>query len=69
MEDLLKAITIFVKYGNPQYPTHCEHDVMWINIDYRKVSQEDIEELDKLGFFTSDEDGERGFKSFRFGKC
>ena len=26
MEDLIKALQILLKYGNPKYPTHCEHD-------------------------------------------
>lgn len=26
MEDLIKALRIFLKYGNPYSPTHCEDD-------------------------------------------
>lgn len=65
MEDLIKALQIFLKYGNPYAPTHCEHDVLHVAIDPDKVSDEDKAELDKLGFHPS----EYGFDSFRFGSC
>ena len=31
MSDLIEALTIFLKYGNPRNPTHCEHDVLTIS--------------------------------------
>jgi hypothetical protein len=68
MEDLIKALQIFLKYGNPKWPTWCEHDVLHIcNIDETEVSQEDIAELDKLGFIIDESEG--GFMSFRFGSA
>ncbi len=67
MEDLIKALQIFLKYENPNYPTHCEHDELFVNIDPELVSKEDIEELDKLGFFVNEDFG--GFSSFKFGSC
>ena len=71
MGDLIKALQIFLKYGNPKFPTHCEHDVMYIHnsIDPKWVTEEDKLELETLGFFVSDDDGELGFKSYRFGSC
>lgn len=63
MENLIKALQIFLKYGNPDYPTHCEHDVMYVSIPYKLVSEEDKNTLDKLGFF-ADENG--CFKSYRY---
>ena len=67
MEQLIEALQIFLKYKNEDYPTHCEHDVMYIvGVDKDEVSPEDIERLDKLGFFWSEEDGE-GFISFKYG--
>jgi len=67
MENLIKALQILLKYGNPTYPTHCEHDVMRVNIRYSEVSNEDKKTLDGLGF---DEDTENdGFKSYTFGSC
>ena len=70
MEDLIKALQILLKYGNPSYPTHCEHDVMYIcGIEPSDVSDEDKKALDKLGFFVDDESGEEGFRSFKFGSA
>lgn len=67
MEDLIKALQIFLKYGNPQWPTHCEHDVLMVCIEADRVSEEDLEALGKLGFIV-DEDSEF-FKSYRFGSA
>lgn len=67
MENLIKALQIFLKYGNPNYPSHCEHDVFSININPELVSNKDKEELEELGFFVNDE--EECFESFRYGSC
>ena len=67
MEDLIKALQIFLKYGNPKYPTNCSHDLLFVNIDPELVSEEDVKILDDLGFVV-DEDLD-GFSSFRFGSC
>lgn len=68
MENLIRALQIFLKYGNPQRPTHCEHDVLYVDIDPTKVSEEDKNKLDELGFFPDEETGE-GFISYKFGSC
>lgn len=65
MERLIAALNIFLKYGNPEYPTHCEHDELTVLIDPALVSDEDKAKLDELGFFA---DGDC-FKSFRFGSA
>ena len=65
MEDLIKALQIFLKYGNPDYPTCCSHDELFVEIESEKVSEEDLKTLEELGFYPS-EDG-CGFYSFRFG--
>ena len=66
MKKLIEALQIFLKYGNPDNPTHCEHDVLWIcGIDPEEVSKEDKEKLDLLGFFEEDD----GFKSYRYGSA
>lgn len=67
MDDLIEALTILRKYGNPAYPTHCEHDELWVDIRPELVSDEDKRRLDELGFFTSD--SKLGFTSFKFGSC
>lgn len=67
MSDLIAALTIFLKYGNPRNPTHCEHDELWIcGIDPVDVSEEDKRELARLGFHVS---SEGGFQSYRFGSA
>lgn len=68
MKDLIEALTIFLKYGNPYSPTNCEHDELYVDIDPKLVSKADLKRLDKLGFFPSSE-YEEGFSSFRFGSC
>jgi len=65
MDDLIEAFNIFRKYGNPEFPTHCEHDVMYVAIEYDKVSNDDKKKLDELGFF-EDEDNDK-FMSYKFG--
>lgn len=68
MKDLIEALTILLKYGNPRNPTHCEHDELTIcGIHPKKVSKEDKAKLDKLGFFESE--GDECFRSFRFGSA
>lgn len=79
MEDLIKALQILLKYGNPNYPTHCEHDKLHIcGIDAEKISQEDRKKLDDLGFIITvegeiDEDNnefeETEIYSYRYGSA
>ena len=67
MDDLIEALKIFRKYGNPRNPTYCEHDTLHIcDIDPDAVSDEDKAQLDKLGFIVGSEDG---FISYRFGSA
>jgi len=67
MEDLIKAMTIFFKYTQAHNPTHCEHDVMWVNVDYDIVSDKDKAILSELGF--DRETDNSTFQSYRFGSC
>jgi len=69
MEDLIKALNIFLKYGDPKWPFNCSPDelIVW-GIDPSEVSESDIAELDKLGFFIS-EDNNEYFMSFKYGSC
>lgn len=66
MEELIKALQIFLKYKNNKYPTHCEHDVFAVvGISEEEVSEEDKSKLDKLGFFWSK--GDECWQSYRYG--
>ena len=67
MDDLIEALQIFRKYGNPEWPTHCEHDELIVNIDPSNVTKSDLKRLDQLSFIPIND--ERHFKSFRFGSC
>ena len=56
MEDLIKALLIFQKYIKPddlayKYPTACEHDELYVNVNPSIVSEEDKATLSNLGFF------------------
>lgn len=66
MEQLIEALQIFLKYGNPSYPTHCGHDTLYINIDPKLVSPEDTTKLHVLGF-KPDGYYKDMFSSFRYG--
>ena len=68
MEDLIKALQILLKYGNPDYPTACGHDELYIvGIDPSAISKEDIVELEKLSFIVDIETSE--ISSFKFGSA
>ncbi len=63
---LIEALQIFSKYGDPQWPTHCEHDTLSIcGVGIDKVSKEDLDRLEHLGFKFYEED--ECFISYRFG--
>ena len=64
MEDLIRAFQIFLKYGNPELPTHCEHHVMLVSICPDIVSKEDKDKLKELGFDPLNFE----FQSFKFGE-
>lgn len=70
MSDLIEALQILLKYGNPDYPTNCDVDVLMINeICPEDVSDEDKKKLEELGFFVSNAYGEEIFMSYKFGSC
>lgn len=71
MKDLIEALTILLKYDNPAYPTHCEHDVLTVMIDPAVVSDEDKARLEELGFHPGAEDdwASECFQSYRFGSA
>jgi hypothetical protein len=73
MNNLIEALQIFSKYGNPKYPTccghSCGHNILYINPEIcpDKLSFDDRVRVEKLGFFVTEEIGERTFASFGFG--
>lgn len=80
MEDLIKALQILLKYGNPKDPTNCVHDELSIHgIEPEAITEEDTKELEKLGFMIEiegvyDHENEREpdesrIYSFKYGSC
>ena len=73
MDDLIEALQIMKKYGNPSYTTICTHDEMYVTheINPDNVSEEDINRLEDLGFHVTDEFGSdcKQFKSYKFGSA
>lgn len=70
MEDLIKALQILLKYGNHEYPTHCEHDTLFIvGIDANDISDKDKVKLENLGFEVGDENGFDQIYSFKYGSA
>jgi len=72
MEDLIKALQIFLKYSrnkNEQNPTHCEHDVMYVGKDLRPENMEeaDVFALQDIGFLWHE--GIDSWFSYRFGSA
>lgn len=65
MNDLIEALQIFAKYGNPHNPTHCEHDELFVMIDPSIVSDIDLKRLEELSFRAND----GLFTSYRFGSA
>ncbi len=67
MDKLIEALQIFLKYKNEDYPTHCEHDTLYImGVNITDVSEEDHKRLGELGFFWGEDDC---YKSFRYGSA
>lgn len=63
MEDLIQALLIFQKYLKPgdlgyDFPTECEHDELYVNVNPDIVSVEDKTILLELGFIPSEYEGD-----------
>lgn len=68
MDELIQALTIFKKYRNEKWPTHCEHDVLMIMaVGENEMSEEDTKAVEKLGFTWSDEYD--CWASYKFGRA
>ncbi len=68
MDKLIQALQIFLKYGNTEWPTHCEHDVLLImGYEQDEISEEDKITLRDLGFFWSNEYD--CFASYKYGSA
>jgi hypothetical protein len=66
---LIEALTIFTKYTDKEYVTHCEHDVLHVFVDPNTVTPEDKDRLKVLGFHSSNVSGDYMFISYRHGRA
>jgi len=57
MKELIEALKIFLKHEDMKYPTHCEHDILYVHYNPEDFSQEDIDQLEVLGFTADYEEG------------
>lgn len=62
--ELIAAFQIFKKYTEDAYPLGCEHDVLYVFVDPKIVSEKDKETLEEMGFL-SETSG--FFISYRYG--
>ena len=68
LSELIEGLQIFLKYGDVGWPTHCEHDEMWIcNVDTDAITVGDRARLEKLGFEYDEDDD--SYKSYSFGSA
>ena len=68
MEDLIKALIILNNYmdeNSRNYPTICEHGIMYVSVDPCVVSDGDKQILQTLGFIPCKADPY--FYSYKFG--
>ena len=51
MKNLIEALQILLKYGNPEFPTHCDCETFTIcGINPKDITVSDKQKLRKLGF-------------------
>ncbi len=68
MKNLIEALQIFAQYQDLKWPTHCEHDVLYImGVTHEEVSAEHRQRLDALGFIWME--GDDCWGSFRYGSA
>ena len=66
MKDLIKALQILLKYGNPKFPFACEHETLYIvGIDANNITEEDKIELRSLGFIINNSE----IYSYKYGSA
>lgn len=71
MDELIEALNIVRPYmteSQVRFPTGCEHDVLWLNVEVEDISEYDLERLEGLSFFPSEEFA-GSLISFRYGSC
>lgn len=67
MIDLIKALQIMLKHGDVKYPTHCEHDTLYVYANSMDFTDEEFATLEELGFLVDEE--REGFYSYKYGSA
>lgn len=57
MNDLVKALQVLAKYTTEEQPTRCEYRILQVLVNPAIVSPEDIAQLEELGFYAGDVEG------------
>lgn len=71
MDELIEALNLVRPYMDDygvKYPTGCEHDVMWLNVEADSLPADVLARLEQLSFHPSDEYA-GSLISYRFGSC
>ena len=67
-KDLIEALEILEKYVRGEVGTYCEQNVLTVRgVNPLDVSPDDVDRLEKLGFFVTDEFADSYFRSYRWG--
>lgn len=70
MDELIEALALVRPYMSDygvKYPTGCEHDVMFLNVDTNDIPLAVLSRLEELSFSHSDEYD--SLVSYKFGSC
>jgi hypothetical protein len=66
--DLIEGLTLLATaQDNDISPLHCEHDTLHVQADASRLTRQQLDHLESLGFHEDDDLG--GFYSFRFGSA
>jgi len=71
MDDLIEALNLVRPYMNDYglaYPTGCEHDVLWLNVDVDSLPASVLDRLNELSFWPSEEYAD-SLVSYKLGSC
>lgn len=71
MDDLIDALVLVRPYMSSyglEYPTGCEHDALYLNVDVDKIPRDVLARLKDLSFEV-DEDFAGSLTSTKFGSC
>lgn len=72
MDDLIEALRLMMSRLEeiPRNPFVAQHDeITVVGVDPDLYTTEELAWLDELGFFVSEEHGDKCFRSFRFGSA